>query len=165
VCILRCGPPAGIQNYFARSTAADEKDFCGAHSEPKLYYHTRWNASQDAISDIICRAFLRMHVYFALQSMLRRRMPSGHTASQKTQHRAQLPALFYCGARAIKCVYEANWIYTWSPLSHVIFMSKYTSYPASLSICELIYNQILLQLIVIAVEKGCVLFCLMAKCF
>jgi hypothetical protein len=100
------------------STCRHSKLFCAQHSGRRdgfvartvspNYYHTRRKASRDAISDIICRAFLRMRVYFAQQSMLRRRMPSGHTASEKTQDRAQLPALFYCGARAIKCVYEAN---------------------------------------------------------
>jgi hypothetical protein len=44
-------------------------------------------------------------------------------------------------------------------------MSKYTSYPASFGVCELIFNQILLQLIVIAAEKGYVLFLMAINVF
>jgi hypothetical protein len=80
----------------------------GAHSEPKLLSHKAKREPRCYLRHHLQGIFIRMRVYFALQSMLRRRMPSGHTASEKTQDRAQLPALFYCGARAIKCVYEAN---------------------------------------------------------
>jgi hypothetical protein len=80
-----------------RSTCRHSNLFCAQHSGRRdgflartvspNYYHTRRNASRDAISAIICRAFLRTRVYFALRSMLYwRRMPSGHTAAEKTQH-------------------------------------------------------------------------------